>query len=160
MRRLWPLLLLLPVLAVTVRAAPSIYIVSPDTDVMDFWPSGDLPGEPPMSEQLPADLPLESPIQITGGVPDEGDIPAIDIETYTLEPITPSNTTGLKKVLLSVLGNYESIVTDYRYQNFSGNWQYLREIQPDYVWLCSAAVFALLLWCTFRMAGGIFSCRR
>ena len=113
-----------------------------------------------MSEQLPADLPLESPIQITGGVPDEGDIPAIDIETYTLEPITPSNTTGLKKVLLSVLGNYESIVTDYRYQNASGNWQYLREIQPDYVWLCSAAVFALLLWCTFRMAGGIFSCRR
>ena len=68
MRRLWPLLLLLPVLAVTVRAAPSIYIVSPDTDVMDFWPSGDLPGEPPMSEQLPADLPLESPIQITGPI--------------------------------------------------------------------------------------------
>lgn len=163
MRRLWPLLLLLPVLVVTVQAAgPSIYIVSPDADL---WPPGDLlgeqlPVEPPMSEQLPADLPLESSIQITGGVPDEGDIPAIDIETYTLEPITPSNTTGLKKVLLSVLGNYESIVTDYRYQNASGNWQYLREIQPDYVWLCSAAVFALLLWCTFRMAGGIFSCRR
>lgn len=82
-----------------------------------------------------------------------------DIETYALEPITPSDATGLKAVLLSVLGNYESIVTDYRYQNASGNWQYLREIQPDYVWLASAGVFGLLLWCTFRMAGGIF-CRR
>ena len=49
MRRLWPLLLLLPVLVVTVRAAPSIYIVSPDTDVTDFLTPGDLPGEPPMS---------------------------------------------------------------------------------------------------------------
>lgn len=115
-------------------------------------------------EQLPDELPMQqSPVIQYFASPfsslDPADLPAIDVETYALEPITPAGTSGLKSVLLSVLGNYESIVTDYRYQNASGNWQYLREIQPDYVWICSAGIFALLLWCVFRMAGGFF-CRK
>lgn len=91
--------------------------------------------------------------------PSAEDPQLIGIETYSLEPITPADTSGLKAVLLSVLGDYESIVTEYRYENYNGSYGYIREVQPDYVFLCSAGVFALLLWCVFRMAGGFF-CRK
>lgn len=82
-----------------------------------------------------------------------------DIQVFsTVDPVTPADATGLKKILLELIGNYESIVTDYRYQNSNGTWSYLREIQPDYVWLASAAVFAIVLWCTFR--AGVSICKR
>lgn len=135
MRNLYFLIILAMLLVISVYTvrADNVYDIGNDTDLF-------LPGE-------------------GWSYPGFADAPAVDIETYALEPITPADTSGLKAVLLSVLGNYESIVTDYRYQNASGNWQYLREVQPDYVWCCSAGVFALLLWCVFRMAGGLF-CRR
>lgn len=140
MRKVYFLIILAMLLVISVYTvrADNVYDIGNDTDLF-----------------LPGEGWSYSVIQYPGFA----DAPAVDIETYALEPITPADTSGLKAVLLSVLGNYESIVTDYRYQNASGNWQYLREVQPDYVWCCSAGVFALLLWCVFRMAGGLF-CRR
>lgn len=98
-------------------------------------------------------------VVIVGEEVPQGDPDDVGVVARTLEPITPSNTTGLKKILLSLLGNYNSIVTDYRYQNSNGTYSYLRTVQPDYVWLVSAAIFAIVLWCTLR-AGVYFVCKR
>lgn len=80
------------------------------------------------------------------------------IEPQVLSPVTASSTTGLKSVLLSILGDYEAIFAEFRYTSGS-NYSYTREIQPDYVWLSSAAVFAILLYCTWRIVGGLI-CKR
>lgn len=106
---------------------------------------------------IDASQPLD--VYVIGEEVEQASADDVGIVAQSLEPITPSNATGLKKIMLTLLGNYESIVTDYRYQNSNGTWQYLREIQPDYVWLVSAAVFAIVLWCTLR-AGVYFVCKR
>lgn len=80
------------------------------------------------------------------------------VQTYALNPIESSD--GLKGVLLDVLGPYDAVVVEYRYQTTtSGNYQYVREIQYDWPWLGSLAVFLVLLWSVFRIAGG-FICRK
>lgn len=132
-----------------------------DTPAYDYE---DLFGEPSAAPVLPAgDDPLSS-----GGVgdgtyivlPDDfviqsaGYDDAYAIDPYSLAPVTPSNTTGLKSVLVSILGNYDPIVAQYQYNNGS-NYSYIREIQPDYVWLVSAGIFAILLYCTWRLLGGL-----
>ena len=78
----------------------------------------------------------------------------MSIDPFSLAPITPGNTSGLKAVLLSILGNYDPIVAQYQY-NSGSNYGYIREIQPDYVWLVSAGVFSILLYCTWRLLGGL-----
>ncbi len=78
----------------------------------------------------------------------------MSIDPFSLAPITPGNTSGLKAVLLSILGNYDPIVAQYQY-NSGSNYGYIREIQPDYVWLVSAGIFAILLYCTWRLLGGL-----
>lgn len=83
---------------------------------------------------------------------------AIDPQS-ALAPVTPSNTSGLKSVLLSILGNYDPIVAEYQYVGSGSYNNYIREIQPDYVWLTSAAIFAILLYCTWRILGGLV-CRK
>ena len=79
---------------------------------------------------------------------------AIDPQS-ALAPVTPSNTSGLKSVLLSILGNYDPIVAEYQYVGSGSYNNYIREIQPDYVWLTSAAIFAILLYSTWRLLGGL-----
>lgn len=79
---------------------------------------------------------------------------AIDPQS-ALAPVTPSNTSGLKAVLLSILGNYDPIVAEYQYVGSGSYNNYIREIQPDYVWLTSAAIFAILLYSTWRLLGGL-----
>lgn len=79
------------------------------------------------------------------------------INVYALNPITPQSTTGLKSVLLSLIGDYDAIVVEYQYKNLSSsNYNYLREIQPDYCWLSSAAIFLVIVYSTFRLGGALF----
>lgn len=79
----------------------------------------------------------------------------VSSDVYTLSPITPSNTTGLTSILLSLIGNYDPVIVEYRYQNNnSTNYSYLREVQPDYPWLVSAGIFAIVLFCSLRILGG------
>lgn len=81
---------------------------------------------------------------------------ADEIVVYALDPITSTNTTGLKSVLLGVIGPYENIVTEYRYQNYNATqYSYLREITPDYPWFGSLAVFLVLLFSVFRIGGNL-----
>lgn len=120
-----------PVLALDVLASSS-----PDVDVSEAVPS-----EPVFvfadGELLP-------------------DREADEIVTYALDPITAQNTTGLKSVLLGILGPYENIVTEYRYMNYNQtSYSYLREITPDYPWFGSLAVFLVLLFSVFRIGGNL-----
>lgn len=109
--------------------------------------SPELPSAPEASsEPLPV---LESGSVLTEREADE-------IVVYALDPITADNTTGLKSVLLGVIGPYENIVTEYRYMNSNQSYySYLREITPDYPWFGSLAVFLVLLFSVFRVGGSL-----
>lgn len=65
-------------------------------------------------------------------------------------PITADDATGLKAVLLEILGDYEPILFTYSYgTNATG-----REVFQDDVWLCSFWMLMLLTYCVFRLIGG------
>lgn len=103
---------------------------------------------------------LESPASSDGAnYGDLTDIPvgaSIDNITVTsVSPVQPSDTSGLKSALLGVLGNYDPVIVEYEYSDRNGYKNYLREVQPDYVWLCSCALLALVIYCLFRLGGAL-----
>ena len=103
---------------------------------------------------------VDSPASSDGGnYGDLTDIPvgaSIDNITVTsVSPIKPSDTSGLKSALLGVLGNYDPVIVEYQYSDRNGYTNYLREVQPDYVWLCSCALLALVIYCLFRLGGAL-----
>lgn len=74
----------------------------------------------------------------------------VGVESYSLSPVTSSS--GLKGVLLDVLGPYDTVVTQYKYQQGSNQYySYVNDIQPDYPWLASAALFIVLIWSLFSL---------
>lgn len=76
--------------------------------------------------------------------------------TSSQQRISASDTTGFKAVMLSILGDYETTITDYEYRTGSSNYtSHSINIERDWSWICSCGVFALLLYCTFRSIGGI-----
>lgn len=77
----------------------------------------------------------------------------------TRQTVQPSDANGFKAVLLTVLGDYETVVTDYTYQNSSNYYSHSIEIEQDYAWICSAAMLGLIVFCTFRIIGGML-CKR
>lgn len=86
-------------------------------------------------------------------IPDGARIDNISI--ISVAPIRPSDSTGLKSALLGVLGNYDPVVIEYQYNSGNGYASYLREVQPDYVWICSFALLALVIFCLFRLGGAL-----
>lgn len=82
-----------------------------------------------------------------------------DVTVRSLNPVTSADTSGLKSALLGVLGSYDAIVVEYQYQSSQGYYSYLREIQPDYVWLCSCAILLVVIYCLFRLGGNALSKR-
>lgn len=72
-----------------------------------------------------------------------------------LSPVTPSDTSGLKAVLLSFIGNYDPPVVQFEYTTNNNYKQYVNEIQPDYVWICSFALIALFIYCLFKLGGAL-----
>lgn len=81
----------------------------------------------------------------------------VGVSTFSMvSPITPEDTTGLKSVLLSVLGDYDPIVVEYEYRNNNNTgYSYLREVMPDYVWCASFLMLSLMVYCTFRIGGAL-----
>lgn len=77
----------------------------------------------------------------------------------TKQTVQPSDANGFKAVLLTVLGDYETVVTDYTYQNSSNYYSHSIEIEQDYAWICSATMLGLIVFCTFRIIGGML-CKR
>lgn len=78
----------------------------------------------------------------------------------SVAPVTPSNSNGFKAVLVGLLGNYDPVVVEYQYQSSNGYYSYLREIQPDYAWMCGAAIFLVVIFCIFRILGGVICGRK
>lgn len=65
----------------------------------------------------------------------------------------------LRYVLNQIIGPYSPVVVQYQYQSTSSNYAYVREIFPDYQWMISAGIFALVLYCVFRLWGA-WLCKR
>lgn len=89
-------------------------------------------------------------------------LPLMDLDSgiAPASVIDPSDVTEpagtLKSILTNIIGPYNPVVVQYRYQTTtSGNYSYIREIQPDWIWVCSCAMFALLIYCTFRLGGAL-----
>lgn len=95
-------------------------------------------------------VPILEPLDIERNLlNDGGDV----VVTTSVSPITPSNTNGLKKVMVGLIGNYDPVVVEYAYQSSQGYTSYLREVQPDYVWMISCAIFLVVLYSVFRIFG-------
>ena len=131
-------------------------------------PVADIPGEADSSVSTDSEISsggntiyvIESPASSEGGnYGDLTDIPvgsSIDNITVTsVSPIEPGDTSGLKSALLGVLGNYDPVIVEYKYSDRNGYTNYLRDVQPDYVWLCSCALLALVIYCLFRLGGAL-----
>lgn len=98
--------------------------------------------------------PFEEGDIIAGAAPSYPVLSASVVATG-LAPVMPSDTTGLKAVLLSFIGNYDPPVVQYEYTTSNNYKQYVNEIQPDYVWICSFALIALFIYCLFRLGGAL-----
>lgn len=84
----------------------------------------------------------------------------IQVMAVQTAPNTPvESSSGLKGILISLFGPYMPTVTQFRYQsNTSTNYTYVNDISPDYPWIISAGIFAIVLYCVFRL-GGTFLCK-
>lgn len=97
----------------------------------------------------------ESEVELDAGI-DSPDAVITDINILSsVAPVQPSDTSGLKAVLLSFLGNYDPVIVEYQYSSGNGYTNYLREVQPDYVWLCSCGLLALMIFCLFKLGGAL-----
>lgn len=122
-------------------------------------------GEPSISDDSPGELPPEvseggNTVYVVGDVLNDGAAPSNPVLTNSvvatgLAPVTPSDTTGVKAVLLSFIGNYDPPVVQYEYTTSNNYKQYVNEIQPDFVWICSFALIALFIYCLFKLGGGL-----
>lgn len=91
----------------------------------------------------------------SSGVPAD-DMQYVGTQLLSLSPVTPSNTSGFKSVLVGLLGNYDTIVTVHQYQSESSSYRsYVTDVQPDFVWLTGAALLLLLIYCLFRLGGAL-----
>lgn len=122
--------------------------------------------DPSVAEGSPGDLPAEvSPggntVYLVGDVMDDvGAAPPdpvlTDVSVVTgLAPVTPNDATGVKAVLLSFIGNYDPPVVQFEYTTSNNYRQYVNEIQPDFVWICSFVLIALFIYCLFKLGGGL-----
>lgn len=97
----------------------------------------------------------DMPYAETSGAPAD-DMQYVGTQLLSLSPVTPSNTSGFKAVLLGLLGNYDTIVTVHQYQSSSSGYNsYVTDVQPDFVWLTGAALLLLLIYCLFRLGGAL-----
>lgn len=90
---------------------------------------------------------------------DTSDMVLQSVDVYSVTPVTPQNTSGLKAVILGLIGNYDTVVTDYTYTNNNGYVSHTIEVQPDYVFLCSFAMLFLIIYCLFRLGGALIGIR-
>ena len=121
----------------------------PGDDVQQ--PGQELPGGDQQSSGFDfgsfySNLPSSFPSQTLVSAPAE--LILDNVETYQLSPIEDS--TGLKGVLLRIIGPYDNIVTQYRYQQSNNQYYtYVNEVTPDYPWIASAVLFIVLLLSLF-----------
>lgn len=138
----------------------------------------------PILDEVKNDAPIETPSPVISSVDPVVDVPApsftldevlsalpegfgspdvvtedvvlTGISRVSVPPVTPSSTTGLKAALLTVLGNYDPVVVVYQYNSSSSGYSsYATDIQLDYVWIASAVLLCLVIWCLFKLGGAL-----
>lgn len=83
-------------------------------------------------------------------IPDDSLGEYVGTSVYALNPVSPSDSNGLKAIMLALIGDWDSIVVEHQYESSQGYTNYVREIQLDYPWLCSCAIFLVVLFCILR----------
>lgn len=111
----------------------------------------------PAENVQPAESDNSIPAEVNPGSDDDMILQAVEV--YSVSPITPDSTSGLKSVVLGLIGNYDTIVTDYTYTTNNGYVQHTIEVQPDYVWMGSFLLLCLILYCLFRLGGAMIGGR-
>lgn len=94
-------------------------------------------------------------VTVYDSVADNPDYELTNVVLRSVGPVTPSDTSGLKAAMLQVLGDYDPIIAEYQYTSSQGYVSYLREVQPDYCWIASAALLGLVIFCLFRLGGAL-----
>lgn len=132
--------------------------------------TNDAPIETPASVSPPVDPVADVPVptftldEVLAALPESvgspdvvsEDVVLTGVSRVSIPPVTPSSTTGLKAALLTVLGNYDPVVVVYQYNTSSSGYSsYATDIQPDYVWIASAALLCLVIWCLFKLGGAL-----
>lgn len=77
--------------------------------------------------------------------------------TLAIMRISANDTTGLHSIMLRLIGDYNPIVKDYTYTSTQGYTTHSIDIQPDWSWIMTCALFIVVIFCTFRLIGGIFN---
>lgn len=77
--------------------------------------------------------------------------------TLSIMRVSASDTSGLHAILLTLIGDYNPIVKDYTYTSTQGYTTHSIDIQPDWSWIMTAALFIVVIFCLFRFVGGLFS---
>lgn len=111
----------------------------------------------PAENVQPAESDNSIPVEVNPGSDDDMILQAVEV--YSVSPITPDSTSGLKSVVLGLIGNYDTIVTDYTYTSNNGYLQHTIQVQPDYVWMGSFLLLCLILYCLFRLGGAMIGGR-
>ncbi len=111
----------------------------------------------PAENVQPAESDNSIPVEVNPGSDDDMILQAVEV--YSVSPITPDSTSGLKSVVLGLIGNYDTIVTDYTYTSNNGYLQHTIEVQPDYVWMGSFLLLFLIIYCLFRLGGAMIGGR-
>lgn len=88
-----------------------------------------------------------------------------EVETVSTDVlrISAQDTTGFHAVILGLLGDYNpiAVTTEYRYPSGTGYQnRYQVDVEPDWSWICTAAIFVVIIFCLFRLIGGLFSWKR
>lgn len=139
----------------------SLFIVS----LLSFPAFGEEAADPvsPPSVSSPSfDFPSDITVHVSSvdSLPDDAVLESVSIMPLSIDPgSTPQAPSGsLKAVLNQFLGTYSPTIVEYRYStSSSGSYSYVREIFPDYPFICGCALLAVWSWCLFRLLGGIIS---
>lgn len=85
----------------------------------------------------------------------DDDLRLVDVQS-TKQRVSANDSNGLKAVILGMIGDYETVITDYTYQSgSSGYYSHSISIEKDYAWIWSCIMLVVALYCTFRIIGGI-----
>ena len=156
MKRFFALLLSCWILCLSVGA---VYEVDDDTSIQTSAPVSS--SVDPVVDVSPPTFTLDevlASLPESTGSPDvvSEDVVLTGISCFSVPPVTPSSSTGLKAALLTVLGNYDPVVVVYEYNiSSSSSSRYVTDTQPDYVWIASAALLCLVIWCLFKLGGAL-----
>lgn len=88
-----------------------------------------------------------------------------EVETISTDVlrISAQDTSGFHAVVLGLLGDYNPIAVTTSYQYPSGQTyqtRYQVDVEPDWSWICTAAIFVVIIFCLFRLIGGLFAWKR